>query len=45
MKLVDARLVGMCENLGLFCLSCEKDIYSINTNPQVETEKKGDDGH
>ena len=30
----------MCENLVLFCLSCKKDIYSFNTNPQVEKEKK-----
>ena len=31
---------GMCENLVLFCLSCKKDIYSFNTSPQVEKEKK-----
>ena len=30
----------MCENLVLFCLSCKKDIYSFNTSPQVEKEKK-----
>ena len=30
----------MCENLVLFCLSCKKDIYSFNTSPQVENEKK-----
>ena len=30
----------MCENLILFCLSCKKDIYSFNTSPQVEKEKK-----
>ena len=30
----------MCENLVLFGLSCEKDIYSFNTSPQVEKEKK-----
>ena len=34
------KRIGMCENLVLFCLSCKKDIYSINTNPQVEKEKK-----
>ena len=34
------------EDLVLFCLSCKKDIYSFNTSPQVEKEKKkGDDGH
>ena len=32
--------IGMCENLVLFCLSCKKDIYSFNTSPQVEKEKK-----
>ena len=30
----------MCENLVLFCLSCMKDIYSFNTSPQVDKEKK-----
>ena len=30
----------MCENLVLFCFSCKKDIYSFNTSPQVEKEKK-----
>ena len=34
------KRIGMCENLVLFCLSCKKDIYSINTSPQVEKEKK-----
>ena len=29
-----------CETLVLFCLSCKKDIYSFNTSPQVEKEKK-----
>ena len=32
--------ISMCENLVLFCLSCKKDIYSFNTSPQVEKEKK-----
>ena len=32
--------IGVCENLVLFCLSCMKDIYSFNTSPQVEKEKK-----
>ena len=32
--------IGMCENLVLFCLSCKKDIYSFNTSPRVEEEKK-----
>ena len=27
-------------NLVLFCLGCKKDIYSFNTSPQVEKEKK-----
>ena len=44
MKLVDKRLVGnkncKSENLVLFFLSCKKDIYSFNTSPQVEKEKK-----
>ena len=30
----------MCENLVLFFLSWKKDIYSFNTSPQVEQEKK-----
>ena len=30
----------MCENLVLFCLSSKKDIYSFNTSPQVDKEKK-----
>ena len=30
----------MCKNLILFCLSCKEDIYSFNTSPQVEKEKK-----
>ena len=30
----------MSENLVLFCHSCRKDIYSFNTSPQVEKEKK-----
>ena len=34
------KRIGMCENLVLFCLSCKKDIYSFNTSPQVEQEKK-----
>ena len=34
------KRIGMCENLVLSCLSCEKDIYSFNTSPQVEKEKK-----
>ena len=34
------KRIGMCENLVLFCLSCEKDIYSFNTSQQVEMEKK-----
>ena len=38
------KRIGMCENLVLFCLSCEKDIYSFNTSPQVEKEKKGGGG-
>ena len=33
------KRIGMYENLALFCLSCEKDIYSFNS-PQVEKEKK-----
>ena len=24
----------------LFCLNCKKDIYSFNTSPQIEKEKK-----
>ena len=32
--------IRMCENLVLFCLSCKKDIYSFNTSPHVEKEKK-----
>ena len=34
------KRIGMCENLVLFCLSCKKDIYSFNTSPQIEKEKK-----
>ena len=34
------KRIWMCENHVLFCLSCEKDIYSFNTSPQVEKEKK-----
>ena len=34
------KRIRMCENLVLFCLSCKKDIYSFNTSPQVEKEKK-----
>ena len=34
------KLIGMCENLVLFCLSCKKEIYSFLTSPQVEKEKK-----
>ena len=34
------KRIGMCENLVLFCLNCKKDIYSFNTSPQVEKEKK-----
>ena len=34
------KRIGMCENVVLFCLSCKKDIYSFNTSPQVEKEKK-----
>ena len=34
------KRIGMCENLVLFCLSCKKDIYSFNINPQIEKEKK-----
>ena len=34
------KRMGMCENLVLFCLTCKKDIYSFNTSPQVEKEKK-----
>ena len=30
----------MCESLVLLCLSCKMDIYSFNTSPQVEKEKK-----
>ena len=30
----------MCENLVLFCLSSKKDIYSFDTSPQGEKEKK-----
>ena len=33
------KRIGMCENL-VFFLSCTKDIYSFNTSPQVEKEKK-----
>ena len=33
------KRIGMCENLVLFCLNCEKDIYSFNASPQVEKEK------
>ena len=36
---VNKRIV-MCENHVLFCLSSKKDIYSFNTSPQVEKEKK-----
>ena len=28
------------KRIVLFCLSCKKDIYSFNTSPQVEKEKK-----
>ena len=31
------KRIGMSENLFL---SCKKDIYSFNTSPQVEKEKK-----
>ena len=34
------KRIGMRENLVLFCLSCKKDIYSFNTSPQVEKEKR-----
>ena len=34
------KRIRMCEPLVLFCLSCKKDIYSFNTSPQVEMEKK-----
>ena len=34
------KRIRMCENLVSFCLSCKKDIYSFNTSPQVEKEKK-----
>ena len=34
------KRIEMCENLVLFCLNCKKDIYSFNTSPQVEKEKK-----
>ena len=34
------KRIGMCENLVLFVLSCKKDIYSFNTSPQGEKEKK-----
>ena len=34
------KRIGICENLVLFCISCKKDIYSFNTSPQVEKEKK-----
>ena len=36
---VKKRIV-MCENLVLFCLICNKDIYSFNISPQVEKKKK-----
>ena len=35
------KRIRKCEPLVLFCLSCKKDIYSFNTSPQVEKEKKG----
>ena len=34
------KRIWMCENLVLFCLNCEKDIYSFNISPQVEEETK-----
>ena len=34
------KRIRMCENLVLFCLNCKKDIYSFNTSPEVEMEKK-----
>ena len=34
------KRIWMCENLVLFCLNCKKDIYSFNTSPQVEKEKR-----
>ena len=34
------KRIRMCENLVLFCFSCKKDIYSFNTSPQEEKEKK-----
>ena len=37
---VNKRIWDVCENLVLFCLTCKKDIYSFNTSPQVEKEKK-----
>ena len=33
------KRIGMCGNLVIFCLGCTKDIYSINTNRQVEKVK------
>ena len=36
------KRIGLCKNLVLFCLSCRKDIYSFNTSPQVEKEKKNE---
>ena len=39
------KRIRICENPVIFCLSCKKDIYSFLTSPQVEKEKKGDDGH
>ena len=34
------KRIGMWENLVLFCISYKKVIYSFNTSPQVEKEKK-----
>ena len=34
------KRIRMGETLVLFCLCCKKDIYSFNTSPQVEKEKK-----
>ena len=34
------KRIRRCETLVLFCFSCKKDIYSFNTSPQVEKEKK-----
>ena len=43
-EIVNKRIM-MCENIVLYFLSCEKDIYSFLTSPQAENEKNGEGGH